>query len=111
MHKAEGYFEGVGGIRLFYRSCELPRARAAIAIVHGHGDHSGRWESLATSLGTYGYSCYALDLRGHGLSEGRRGHVARFEFFLQDLDRFRREVEGLTDVGCPLFLLGHSFGG
>lgn len=111
MRKSEGFLEGVGGVRLFYRAWELPRARAALAVVHGHGDHSGRWDALADSLGAYGYSTYALDLRGHGLSEGRRGHVTRFDVFLQDLDRFRREVQGLTDVGCPLFLLGHSFGG
>ena len=111
MRKSEGYLDGVGGVRLFYRSWELPRARAALAIVHGHGDHSGRWENLAESLGAYGYSSYALDLRGHGLSEGRRGHVIRFEHLLQDVDRFRREVQGLADVGTSLFLLGHSFGG
>ena len=54
MRKSEGYLEGVGGIRLFYRLWEMPRARAAIAVVHGLGDHSGRWESFAESLSGYG---------------------------------------------------------
>lgn len=111
MRKSEGYLNGVGDVRLFYRSWEIPRARAAFAVVPGLGDHSGRWEAFAELLTTFGYSTYALDVRGHGLSEGRRGHVTRFEVLLQDVDRFRREVQGLTDVGTPLFLLGHSMGG
>jgi lysophospholipase len=52
-----------------------------------------------------------MDLRGHGASEGRRGHVRRFDILLQDLDRFRREVQGLVPVDLPLFLIAHSLGG
>jgi alpha-beta hydrolase superfamily lysophospholipase len=111
MRNSDGYLEGVGGLRLYYRAWEQPRARAAIMIIHGLGEHGGRYEPIAQRFSTYGYSTYALDLRGHGLSEGRRGHVQRFEYFLQDVDRFRREMQGLVDVGCPLFLLGHSMGG
>jgi alpha-beta hydrolase superfamily lysophospholipase len=54
---------------------------------------------------------YALDLRGHGQSEGRRGHAHRFDAFLQDVERFRREVECITAGTLPLFLFGHSMGG
>jgi alpha-beta hydrolase superfamily lysophospholipase len=111
MKSADGFFQGVGGLRLYYRSWEQPRARAALAVVHGLGEHSGRYEALAERLGGYGFSTFALDLRGHGLSEGRRGHVKRFESYLQDVDRFRRELHGLVDIGTPLFLLGHSMGG
>jgi alpha-beta hydrolase superfamily lysophospholipase len=111
MKSSDGFFEGVGGLRLYYRAWELPRARAAIAVVHGLGEHSGRYEAIADPLSAYGFSTFAMDLRGHGLSEGRRGHVTRFEVFLQDVDRFRRELHGLVDVGTPLFLLGQSMGG
>ena len=111
MKSSDGFFEGVGGLRLYYRAWELPRARAAIAVVHGLGEHSGRYEAIADRLSAYGFSTFAMDLRGHGLSEGRRGHVTRFEVFLQDVDRFRRELHGLVDVGTPLFLLGQSMGG
>jgi len=54
---------------------------------------------------------YACDLRGHGVSEGRRGHASRFDFFLQDVERFCREVESITARALPLFILGHSMGG
>ncbi len=111
MKNSDGFFEGVGGLRLYYRAWELPRARAAIAIVHGLGDHSGRYDAVAHRLGAYGFSTFAMDLRGHGLSDGRRGHVKRFGAYLQDVDRFRRELHGLVDVGTPLFLFGHSMGG
>lgn len=111
MTASDGYLEGVGGLRLYYRAWELTRARAAILVIHGLGEHGGRYEPIAERLTSYGFSVFALDLRGHGLSDGRRGHVHRFEFFLQDVDRFRREVQGLVDVGRPLFLLGHSMGG
>ena len=108
---ADGTIEGVGRIRLHYRTWEAPSARAGIIIVHGLGEHSGRYEEFARRMVSWGFSCYALDLRGHGLSEGRRGHTPHFDTFLQDLDRFRREVQGLADVRLPLFLLGHSMGG
>jgi lysophospholipase len=107
----EGRIWGVGRIRLQYRSWEASHARAALLIVHGLADHSGRYEEVGCRFAAYGFSTFALDLRGHGLSEGRRGHVDRFDCLLQDVDRFRREVMGLVDVSTPLFLLGHSMGG
>ncbi len=111
LQQNHGYLEAVGGIRLHYRTWEVPDARAALVVLHGLTEHSGRYGELALSMGTYGISSYALDLRGHGSSEGRRGHVRRFEVFLQDVDRFRREVQGLVDPRCPLFLLAQGLGG
>ncbi|MBX6362232.1 MAG: alpha/beta hydrolase [Gemmatimonadetes bacterium] len=111
LEQGHGYVQGVGGLRLHYRTWEVPNPRAAIIIVHGLGEHSGRYDEFAAAMAAYGFSSYALDLRGHGSSEGRRGHVPRFEILLQELDRFRREVQGLVDPGCPLVLVGHSLGG
>jgi lysophospholipase len=111
LRRADGGIEGVGRIRLHYRTWEASTPRAAIIIVHGLGEHSGRYDHFATRMAAYGFSCYAIDLRGHGLSEGRRGHTPNFDAYLQDLDRFRREVQGLVDIRTPLFLLGHSMGG
>jgi alpha-beta hydrolase superfamily lysophospholipase len=111
VRRADGALEGVGGIRLHFRTWEAATPRAAIVVVHGLGEHSGRYETFATRMAAFGFSSYAFDLRGHGLSEGRRGHAPNFDILLQDLDRFRREVEGLVDVRVPMFLLGHSMGG
>jgi len=109
--RSDGTIIGVKGLRLAYRVWETPNARAAIVVVHGLGEHSGRYGEFAERMAAYGIATYAMDLRGHGLSEGRRGHVPSFDVYLQELDRFRREVEGLADFRVPLFLLGHSLGG
>jgi len=109
--RSHGYLEGVGRLRLHYQAWETPGPRAALVVVHGLAEHSGRYERFGTDLAAYGYSTYVMDLRGHGLSDGRRGHVRRFDHFLQDLDRFRREIEGLVPIGTPMFLVGHSLGG
>ncbi|HEU5210563.1 MAG TPA: alpha/beta hydrolase [Longimicrobiales bacterium] len=108
---SEGAFEGVGRVRLRYRALEVPQPRAALVVVHGLGEHSGRYERFAQAMTASGVSTYAFDQRGHGVSEGRRGHADRFDVLLQDLDRFVREVSGLVDVRLPMFLLGHSMGG
>ena len=102
---------GVGGLRLVYRTHEPQSPRAALMVVHGLGDHAGRYAEFADRMAVSGISTYALDLRGHGRSEGRRGHVPSFDVYLQELDRFRREVEGLVPRPAPLFLLGQSMGG
>lgn len=111
LERNHGTFEGVGRLRLQYRSWEVPAPKAAVVFVHGFSDHSGRYESFAETLATFGVSTFAFDLRGHGQSDGRRGYVRRFEIYHQELDRFRQEVQGLVAGDCPLFLVGHSMGG
>jgi lysophospholipase len=111
MQQNHGYLEGVGRIRLHYRTWEVPEPRAGILLVHGLFEHGGRYEEFGDAMAAHRYSTFALDLRGHGSSEGRRGHISRFDVLLQDLDRFRREVQGLLPLDVPMFLLGHSMGG
>jgi alpha-beta hydrolase superfamily lysophospholipase len=101
----------VGRLRLHYSTWEVERPRGALMVVHGLFEHAGRYAELGQHMAGHGYSTFALDLRGHGASEGRRGHVRRFGVLLQDLDRFRREVQGLVPVNLPVFLLAHSMGG
>jgi lysophospholipase len=111
VRSGQGTLRGVGGLELAYRTWERPHARAALLVVHGLGEHSGRYTELGSRLASLGIATYAMDLRGHGLSDGRRGHVPAFDVYLQEVDRFRREVEGLAGGRPPLFLLGHSMGG
>jgi lysophospholipase len=110
-HRGEGVLHASGGKQLRYRTWEARSPRAALAVVHGLGEHSGRYEALGQDMCAHAVSAYALDLRGHGRSDGQRGHASRFGVILQDIDRFRREVLGLVEPGTPLFLLGHSMGG
>lgn len=109
--EGHGYLEGVGRIRLHYRAREVEDPEAALIVVHGMFEHSRRYTELASYMAAHGFSTFLLDLRGHGDSEGRRGHVKSFDVLLQDLDRFRREVQGIVPVDTPLFLVGHSLGG
>jgi alpha-beta hydrolase superfamily lysophospholipase len=111
VHESDGKFEGVGGLHLYYRAWEAAQPTAGLIVVHGLSDHSGRFEDLGRRLASNRINVYAFDLRGHGVSEGRRGHATRFDFFLQDVDRFLREVESITGGALPLFILGHSMGG
>lgn len=85
--------------------------RGALVIVHGYGDHSGRFAHVADYFAGQGYSVHALDLRGHGQSRGRAlGYFDAFRQHADDLDLLverAREQNG----GRPVFILGHSMGG
>ena len=110
IHK-EGDFAGHGGLRLYWQAW-LPEGevRAVILVAHGYGEHGGRYGNLVEEVVPRGFALYALDHRGHGRSEGPRGHVGRFPEFVSDLHALRVRVEE-EQRGKPLFLLGHSMGG
>src|SRR5262249_43102164 len=86
-----------------------PNPRAALALVHGYGDHSGRHAHFLRFLAENGIAAHAFDLQGQGRSPGPRGFVRHWEDYLLDLDAFLAlpEIRGARD---PLFLLGHSHG-
>ena len=95
------------GVPLLYRAWEVDEPRGCVRIVHGLGEHGRRYGHLADALHRRGVSVYAADLRGHGVSGGRRGHVRRFDDFLSDFERVREA----TPIAAPVVLLGHSLGG
>ncbi|MHB8377904.1 MAG: alpha/beta hydrolase [Dehalococcoidia bacterium] len=107
----EGSFAAAGGLRLFERRW-LPdgEPRAALAIVHGYAEHSGRYAHVGEALAGRGYAAFAFDLRGHGRSDGARAFVRSFGEYLADLRIFLARVSAAAP-GRPLFLLGHSMGG
>ena len=86
------------------------RPRAAVIIAHGYAEHAGRYDALATRLVEAGHAVYALDLRGHGRSEGARANVGVFGEYVSDLTRFTEHVREIHP-NPPRFLLGHSMGG
>ncbi len=85
-------------------------ARASVVLVHGLIEHSGRHANTAVELVRRGFAVHAMDLRGHGRSEGRRGDVRSFDQYLLDLDVFFARVRAIED-DRPLFLMGNSMGG
>lgn len=111
VRRLHGYLDGVGGVRLFHRSWEPATAERAVLMVHGMGEHSGRYADAAHALVDEGLAVHALDLRGHGRSRGRRGNVRRFDDVLRDVDRLRRRLTGEGGLPGGVVLLGHSLGG
>lgn len=111
MNHAEGTFHGFGGLQLYYQ-CWRPdgEPRAVLAIVHGFGEHSGRYMNVVNHLVPRGYAIYSFDHRGHGRSPGQRGHINSWEEFRQDVRAFLQMVSA-QEPGRPLFLMGHSMGG
>jgi acylglycerol lipase len=79
---------------------------AVVALLHGLGEHSGRYEQLAGRFTDAGVAVGAIDLRGHGHSPGARGDT-RFALALQDIDAL---VARCAERGVPVFLYGHSLG-
>jgi alpha-beta hydrolase superfamily lysophospholipase len=89
--------------------------RAQVLLVHGLGEHAGRYAPLAADLHDWGFAVRAYDQRGHGLSGGPRGGLSHDTALLDDLaaviDATRRMQQQRGQQGLPLILLGHSLGG
>ncbi len=96
-----------------------PACRGVVTVVHGYAEHAGRYGEVLAALDAAGYASHLLDLRGHGRSGGVRGHVLRFEDYLDDLDLFRQRIDVLETppqppapgLQPPRILFGHSLGG
>ncbi|MGD8604661.1 MAG: lysophospholipase [Anaerolineales bacterium] len=81
--------------------------KANFIIVHGLGEHSGRYEHMASKLVEAGIAVHAADLRGHGQSEGPRGHTPGMAAYVDDIKLL---IDSLSPE-IPVFLYGHSLGG
>lgn len=102
---------GSGGIQLRSLRWEAREPRARVLIVHGLGEHAGRYAHVGRALAERGLSVLAYDQRGHGESGGRRGHLSSFEVLVEDLHQVRSAAERGGSPEEPLFLYGHSMGG
>jgi len=105
----EGSLHSTDGTRLALRAWPVPNAPITFAVVHGLGEHSGRYERFARGMAPFGMATYALDLRGHGKSAGQRGHVDSWGQWVDDAAAFVAQVQGQTPG--EVVPLGHSFGG
>jgi len=111
MNHQEGFFEGVRGTRI-YHQCWLPESepKAVLMIVHGLGEHSGRYLNVVNHFVPMGFAVYGMDHPGHGKSEGTRKYVDRFEDFIDNVKAYFDRIQG-WQAGKPVFLVGHSMGG
>ena len=102
------------GLQLALRDWPLADAtamRAQVLIVHGLGEHSGRYEHVAQQLNSWGYAVRSFDLWGHGLSDGERGSMRDEHALLDDLAAVVDHTRKTMAPDQSLVLLGHSLGG
>lgn len=86
-----------------------PAARGLVLVVHGLGEHIGRYAHVASRLNAAGWHVAGHDQRGHGASGGLRGRMPRDDSLLRDVARC---IDALRETWSgPLLLLGHSMGG
>lgn len=105
-----GTFIGKGGVEIFYQNWIAERPKGIVVLVHGVGEHSGRYSHLINEMSGSGVSFYALDHRGHGKSGGKMGHVDSFMEYVYDLKLFMNFVKEDAN-NLPIIMLGHSMGG
>lgn len=105
-----GTLDGRGGVRLFYRWNPVPDAKGLVVVVHGFGEHSGRYQHVYERLGAAGLASFGFDYRGHGNATGRRAFVESYDEYLDDVDT-AMEAAAAKAPGLPRFLVGHSQGG
>ena len=103
----EGIIKSKDNTEIFYKYILADKPKASVFIVHGLGEHLGRYDNVTNTLKEY--NLFLLDLRGHGKSGGKRGHVMRFDEYLDDIDSLRNGVKGF--IKGKTFILGHSMGG
>ena len=99
------------GLNLFGQSWEPENETlAVINLIHGIGEHSTRYSSMAEYYTERGIAIYAIDYRGHGKSEGKHGHTPSYEHLMKDIDLLLDYSE--KDNNCKKrFIYGHSLGG
>lgn len=103
------------GLKLFGQSWipdsgEFQEPKAVINFVHGIGEHSTRYQRWMPFFVEAGFAVFAIEYRGHGQSEGKRGYIKQYEDLLKDIDTlFEQSANAYPDL--PVFLYGHSLGG
>lgn len=112
----QGEFKPAGGVRLKYASVLVPNERAAVVIVTGRTENLLKYREVMADLVRQNYSVYVYDHRGQGFSdrllpnEREKGHVGRFDDYVDDLQAFVEQVVK-RDPHRTLLVLGHSMGG
>ena len=111
MNKKSYFIKSKDGSNLMYYSW-LPnkKIKVAIGIIHGLGEHSIRYDDFAEYFCKKGYGVYSIDLRGHGKSEGKRGHVNNFKKLIDDSEEMFINIRK-ENLNVPMVMFGHSLGG
>jgi alpha-beta hydrolase superfamily lysophospholipase len=104
-------FASSDGTSIFYRRLIPEKPCFRVVVSHGLGEHSGRYGIVAEALCPLGASLFIHDHRGHGRSQGKRGHVSDFNDYVRDLKTMVAMAADEGEKELPTLLLGHSMGG
>jgi len=111
MKTLEAKFEGSDGTPFYVQGWEPDsQPKAVVVLVHGLGEHTGRYIHVGKALTDAGYVLVGFDLRGHGKSGGARGHFPSLDVVTQDIRQFFQFVSQRYP-NLPQFFYGHSLGG
>jgi acylglycerol lipase len=111
MHHEESRLRTNRGYELYYQVWKPEmQCKAILQIAHGYAGHSGRYMNIVNKLVPEGYVVYANDHYGHGKSDGDRGYVPNFQYFIDDEHEINHMIREKEDGELPLFMLGHSMG-
>jgi len=88
----------------------VPQPRGVLALIHGYGEHCGRYTSFADACNNMGLAVVGFDLPGLGQSSGRRGHVESFRDYIDAVNQLVEYIQSIYP-NVPIILFGHSMGG
>lgn len=97
------------GLTLYGHEWSVQSPKGVVFLIHGLGEHCRRYNHVASALNATGLSVRSIDLRGHGQSEGRRGHAPTYSVLMNDIDRLVETARAYSP-NLPSFLYGHSLG-
>ena len=98
------------GIVLYVEAMTIDHPIGMVCIIHGFGEHIGRYRHVMQSLNDSKFNAYGIDLRGHGKSDGLKGHAPDLISLINDIEEFLKVIRA-EHLYLPLFLFGHSMGG
>lgn len=98
------------GLKIFGHDWSVDQPKAVYCLVHGFGEHCERYHHVAEVFNQAGYAFVGYDRRGHGKSEGKRGHTISFDAFLDEIDNLLDQSDQRYP-GVPQYLYAHSMGG
>ena len=96
------------GFELHLHDWPAEQAKLTVMLLHGYGEHAGRYKHVAEHLNAQDIAMIGADLRGHGRSQGGRGYAERFEDYHRDAQALLARVQ---QAETPVALMGHSMGG
>lgn len=109
MYHELDFFLSSDGLKIMTEHWLPDSPKALVVVVHGYGEHSGRYRHVVKALTDAGYGVFTLDHRGHGKSDGLRAHFDSFDQPIHDLDVYVENIRA-RHRDMPVYMLGHSMG-